>query len=98
MTEKQKTGRDEPGTRRTRGGGRAGGLSRLAVLAALALLLYTCHACCPEAERALRRLVTNGENSPAAQAFYSLTQSLREGEDAAQAFSESYQVLKGAAD
>jgi hypothetical protein len=73
-------------------------LSRLAVLLALALLLCTCHICLPGAERRLRALAAGAKDSPAAQAFSSLTRALGEGEGAVQAFSESYGVLKGAAD
>jgi len=69
--------------------------SRLLVLASLALLLYTCHICCPEAEQAARGWLTRGEQSRAAQAFSAVAQSLREGDGVTEAFSAGYQVLTG---
>jgi|GEM_PF-2255655 len=88
--------KERPGLHRKQAGARF--LSQLLVLGALALLLCTCRVCCPEVGQRLRRLAAGVENSPAAQAFSSLTQSLGEGEDALKAFSESYEVLKGAKD
>jgi hypothetical protein len=76
--------------------GRAGRiLSRLAVLLALVILLYTCHVCFPGAEAKVRSWVTLGEQSRTAQAFSAVAQSLRQGDGVTEAFSSGYSVLTG---
>ena len=67
-------------------------LSRLAVLAAAALLVYTCSVCCPQVHDALRGV----RNGRAVQAFSQFTQSLHTGSDVVEAFAASYELLTGA--
>ena len=67
-------------------------LSRLAVLIAAALLLYTCSVCCPQLCDALRGM----RNGRAVQAFSQFTQSLHAGSDVVEAFAASYELLTGA--
>ena len=69
-------------------------LSRLYLLAAAALAVYTCSVCIPS----VREHLASAEDSRAVQAFSSMAQSLREGDGVAEAFSASYRVLSGAAD
>lgn len=75
----------------------ATGLSRLAVLAAAALLLYVCSVCRPFAS-VVRWQALDKLSSGARAAFSALTQSLGQGETVAEAFVDSYRVLTGAAD
>ena len=67
-------------------------LSRLYLLAAVALAVYTCSVCIPS----VREHLASSADSRAVQAFSSLAQSLREGDGVAEAFSASYRVLSGA--
>ena len=72
-------------------------LSRLAVLAAAALLLYVCSVCRPFAS-VVRWQALDELSSGARAAFSALTQSLGQGESVAEAFADSYRVLTGAAE
>ena len=79
------------------GGGAARWLSRLAVLAAALLLVQVCRICRPAA-RVIDWDALEGYGARARQAFSQLAGALQNGENAAEAFAESYRAWTDAAD
>lgn len=87
---------EEDRTRKTakRGRGKLW-LSRLFLAAALIACVLTARVCCPGAVQTAQQWMGLGEHGRTRAAFSALERALKEGDDAAAAFAESYQVLTG---
>lgn len=66
--------------------------------AAILLLVHTCSVCIPQVGQLTGRALQYGRESRAWSAFLTLKDGLGAGQSAVEAFSQSYQVLTGAAD
>lgn len=66
--------------------------------AAIFLLVHTCSVCIPQVGQLTRCVLQYGRESRAWSAFLTLKDGLGAGQNAVEAFSQSYQVLTGGAD